>query len=124
MKKVSLSCPKCHYEFSYYDGGIQKIIDRTNGEIDDMKIELVKAKHRPNADQNMARIETAIAKKQAHIHRLEMFRGLASVNVYRQKYKALQEAILSICGESALKKCKAYVEDVMKPVNIKDIMKH
>lgn len=119
--KYQLTCPKCHHEFAYDNGYIDKNITQLGHEIEDIKAQLAKYKLLPYSEQIKRkewrlRALEAMAIKMRDIKDLKAIRKACDQQVNAYMYQVFKDLVKERFGETvykelleaAKKECEAY----------------
>lgn len=117
MKRTSLVCPRCHYEFEFEHERVDRKITNLHALIGELKIEIARSHGQPKSKNKNQQLHIELAKAVSMLNRVKDYKRLACDNVRYQKYSLLKEAIKDNFGEDGLKKCERYVSECMKPVD-------
>lgn len=119
--KYQLTCPKCHHEFAYDNGYIDKNITQLGHEIEDIKAQLAKYKLLPYSEQLKRkewrlRAMEAMSIKMRDIKDLKAIRKACDQQVNAYMYQVFKDLVKERFGETvykelleaAKKECEAY----------------
>lgn len=119
--RISLNCPKCHYEFEYNGGKVERQIADLHAYIGDLKIEISHIKGIAGTGTRYRKLQVELARSISRLNKLRDYRKLAGDSIKNQRYTLLLEAIKELYGETGLKKCERYVDECMSPVSYEDL---
>lgn len=127
--KYQLTCPKCHHEFPYDNGYLDRNIARLRSEINDINCQLAAHKLLPYDEQRRRtdwwrRAKLAVATKQKQLSELKSFRKAGDQEVSRMQYTIFKQLVQERYGKTAFDELIAKVEEETEAYRVSGLMRH
>ena len=127
--KYQLTCPKCHHEFQYDNGYLDRNITRLGNEIRDIQLQLAQHNLLPYDEQRRRtdwwrRAKLALATKQKEFAELKSYRKIADQQVSRMRFDILKGLVREQLGQAAFDKLLAQVDEETEAYRVSGLMRH
>lgn len=127
--KYQLTCPKCHHEFPYDNGYLDRNITRLGNEINDIELQLAQHNLLPYDEQRRRtdwwrRTKYALATKRKELAELKSFRKAGDQEVSRMQYTIFKQLVQERYGQAAFNELIAQVEEETEAYRVSGLMRH
>lgn len=127
--KYQLTCPKCHYEFEYDNGYLDKNITRLGCEIHDILNQLAEHNLLPKPEQRARtdwwkRTKRALAVKQKEMAELKAIRKISDQQIHRYGFEVFKNLVKETVGEDQYKKLIEKMNSELEAYQASELMRH
>ena len=127
--KYQMTCPKCHYEFEYDNGYIDKNIARLGCEIRDIQLQLAEHNMLPKPEQKARtdwwkRAKRSLAEKQKELAELKAIRKVSDQQIKSYEYQIFKNIVKEAVGEIQYKKFLEKMDSELEAYRISGLMRH
>jgi hypothetical protein len=127
--KYQLTCPKCHYEFTYDNGYIDKNIVRLGCEIRDIINQLAEHNLLPKPEQKARtdwwkRAKKSLAEKQKELAELKAIRKVSDQQIKGYEYQIFKNLTKELVGETEYKKLIEKMQLELEAYQVSGLMRH
>lgn len=127
--KYQMTCPKCHYEFEYDNGYLDKNIARLGCEIYDIMHQLAEHNMLPKPEQIARtdwwkRAKRSLSEKQKELAELKAIRKVCDQQIKSYEYQVFKDIVKEAVGEEQYKKFIEKMEAELEAYKISGLMRH
>lgn len=127
--KYQLTCPKCHHEFAYDNGYIDKNIARLGHEVREIQLQLAEHKLLPKAEQRKRTAwwlsaKKALAEKTKDLADLKAIRKVSDQQVKHYEHLVFKEFVKERFGEAAYKELLEMTDKELQAYQASGLMRH
>lgn len=128
-RRYQMTCPKCHYEFTYDNGYLDKNITRLGHEIQEINLQLTKVKALPYAERKKheewrKRAVITVSEKQKEISELKAIRKVADQQIKSYEYQIFKTIVKEYVGEAKYRELIAKVEEDLEAYKVSGLARH